>query len=63
VVFVLLYHKGLVPFSVLAASSIAQDGHAVLPLLAYAVRDVVYVKLYTASVGLVVGLVLLGLRL
>lgn len=62
-VFVWLFADGLIPFSVLAASSIAQDGHAVLPLLAYAVKDVVYVKVYTAVVGLVVGLVLLALNL
>ena len=62
-VFILLYAKGLIPFSVLAASSIAQDGHGVLPLLAYAVKDAVYVKVYTAIVGLVVGLILLALGL
>jgi len=62
-VFVWLFADGLIPFSVLAASSIAQDGHAVLPLLAYAVKDVAYVKVYTAIVGLVVGLVLLALKL
>jgi hypothetical protein len=62
-VFVLLYAKGLIPFSVLAASSIAQDGHGVLPLLAYAVKDAVYVKVFAASVGLVVGLTLAVLGL
>ena len=62
-VFVWLFADGLIPFSVLAASSIAQDGHAVFPLLAYAVKDVAYVKVYTAIVGLVVGLVLLALKL
>ena len=62
-VFVWLFADRLIPFSVLAASSIAQDGHAVLPLLAYAVKDVVYVKVYTAVVGLVVGFVLLALNL
>jgi hypothetical protein len=58
-VFVLFYAKGLIPFSVLAANSIAQDGHGVLPLLAYSVKDAAYVKVYAALVGLVVGLILL----
>ena len=63
VVFVLLFAEGLIPFSVLAASSIAQDGHGVLPLLAYAPKDVAYVKAYTSAVGLAVGLLLLALGL
>jgi hypothetical protein len=63
VVFVLLFAEGLIPFSVLAASSIAQDGHGVLPLLAYAPKDVAYVKFYTSAVGLAVGLLLLALGL
>ncbi len=62
-IFVFLFAEGLVPFSVLAASSIAQDGHGVLPLLAYAPKDVVYVKIYASAVGLVVGLGLLALGL
>ena len=62
-VFVLLFAKGVVPLSVLAASSIAQDGHGVLPLLAYSVKDAVYVKLFAAVAGLVIGLILLGLGL
>jgi hypothetical protein len=62
-VFVVLYAKSLIPFSVLAASSIAQDGHGVLPLLAYSVKDAAYVKVYTAIVGLVVGVILLLLGL
>jgi len=61
VVFVMLYAKGMIPFSVLAASSIAQDGHGILPLLAYALKDAALVKVFTAGLGLVVGLLLLGL--
>jgi hypothetical protein len=63
VVFVLLFAEGLIPFSVLVASSVAQDGHGVLPLLAYAPKDVAYVKVYTSAVGLAVGLALLALGL
>lgn len=62
-VFVVLFAKGLIPFSVLAASSVAQDGHGVLPLLAYSVKDAVYVKVFAAAVGLTVGLILMGFGL
>jgi hypothetical protein len=62
-IFVMLFAKGLIPFSALATSSIAQDGHGVLPLLAYAVKDAVYVKVFAAAIGLAMGLILLGLRL
>jgi hypothetical protein len=34
-VFVTLYAQGLIPFSILLANSIVQDGHGMLPLLAY----------------------------
>ena len=63
VVFVLLFAEGLIPLSVLVASSVAQDGHGVLPLLAYAPKDVAYVKVYTSAAGLAVGLVLLAMGL
>jgi len=33
-VFLTLYTQGAVPFSVLLASSVVQDGHGMLPLLA-----------------------------
>jgi hypothetical protein len=62
-VFVLLFAKGLIPFSVLAASSLAQDGHGVLPLLAYSVKDATYVKIFTAIIGLAVGMILLAIGL
>jgi len=62
-VFVFLFARGLVPFSALAASSVAQAGHGLLPLLAYAPRDAVLVKVLTSAVGLLVGLALLALGL
>ncbi|GAJ24661.1 unnamed protein product, partial [marine sediment metagenome] len=38
-IFVMLYAKGMIPFSILLASSIVQDGHGMLPLLSYTVKD------------------------
>ncbi|NIS22911.1 selenocysteine protein, partial [candidate division KSB1 bacterium] len=43
-VFVMMFANGLIPFSVLLASSIAQDGHGLLPLLSYTVRDTFLIK-------------------
>lgn len=53
--FVTLFATGTVPFSVLLASSISQDGHACLPLLAESKRGFLKVKLINVAVALAVG--------
>ena len=55
-IFVTLYAEGMIPFSILLASSIAQDGHGSLPLLAESKRGFLYVKFVNMLVALVVGL-------
>lgn len=55
-VFLTLYTQDVVPFSVLLASSIVQDGHGMLPLLADSRRDFLLVKAINLVVGLGVGL-------
>ncbi|HDL17965.1 MAG TPA: selenocysteine protein [Bacteroidetes bacterium] len=54
-IFVMLFAKGAIPFSVLLTSSISQDGHGVLPLLSYSVRDTVHVKTYNLLISLLAG--------
>ncbi|MEX2115813.1 MAG: putative manganese transporter [Bacteroidota bacterium] len=54
-VFVMLYVKGTIPFGILLASSIVQDGHGMLPLLAHSRRDFFIVKLINLGVGLLLG--------
>ncbi len=54
-VFVLLFASGSIPFSILLASSIVQDGHGSLPLLAESRRSFVIVKLLNMLTGLLVG--------
>lgn len=54
-VFVVMYAHGIVPFSILLTSSIVQDGHGMLPLFSYTVRDSVYIKLFNLIFALVVG--------
>lgn len=53
--FVTLFATGTVPFSVLLASSISQDGHASLPLLAENKRSFVKAKIINILVALVFG--------
>jgi len=61
-VFVTLFAQGVIPFSVLVASSVVQDGHGMLPLLAESPREFVKVKVVNALAGLLLGggMLLLG---
>jgi hypothetical protein len=55
-VFLTLYTQGVIPFSVLLASSVVQDGHGMLPLLADSRWDFFRVKTINLAVGLLLGL-------
>ncbi|MBN2505758.1 MAG: arsenic efflux protein [Verrucomicrobia bacterium] len=54
-IFVTLFAQGLIPFGILLASSIVQDGHGMLPLLAHSRRGFVGVKLVSFIAGLLIG--------
>ena len=54
-IFVTLYAAGIVPFPVLLASSISQDGHASIPLLAESKSAFLKAKLLNCFVALVCG--------
>jgi len=56
---VMLYAAANVPVSILVVSSIVQDGHGMLPLLAHSWRDFLKVK----AVNLVAGLLVAGVLL
>jgi hypothetical protein len=56
-VFLTLYTQGLVPFSVLLASSIVQDGHGMLPMLADSRLDFIKIKGINFVLGLGIGLI------
>lgn len=55
-VFSTFYAQGIVPFVVLLTSSIVQDGHGMLPLLAHSRKQFFLVKAINLFVGLAVGL-------
>lgn len=54
-IFVTLFAAGSIPFSVLLAGSVSQDGHGMLPLLAESKRGFIAVKLVNILVALLVG--------
>jgi len=55
-IFVTLFASGTIPFGILLASSIAQDGHGALPLLAVSNRGFITLKVINIIVGFAVGL-------
>jgi hypothetical protein len=54
-IFVMMYAQGLIPFSVLFTTSFVQDGHGMLPLLSYSLKDSVLIKVFNLTFGLAVG--------
>lgn len=54
-IFVTMFAGGLIPFSVLLASSISQDGHASLPLLAETKMGFLKAKIINAAVAAALG--------
>lgn len=61
-VFVTLYAQHAIPFGVLLASSIVQDGHGMLPVLAHSRRAFLAVKAVNFTIGFGVGAAALLLR-
>ena len=60
---VVMFSKGLIPFSVLLANSIIQDGHGLLPIMGFSISDAIKIKAYNFIFGLILGLILLGVGL
>jgi len=60
-IFVMMYAQGIVPFSVLLTTSFVQDGHGMLPLLSYSLKDSVLIKVFNLIFGLLVGGVLFAM--
>jgi hypothetical protein len=56
-IFVSLYAAGVVPFPVLLASCISQDGHASIPLLAESRRSFLWAKAINCMAAIIAGLI------
>jgi hypothetical protein len=54
-IFVTRFAAGVVPFPVLLASSISQDGHSSIPLLAESKKSFLWAKLINCLVALAAG--------
>ncbi|MBW1676706.1 MAG: hypothetical protein JRF30_05050 [Deltaproteobacteria bacterium] len=54
-IFVMMYAQGLVPFSVLFTTSFVQDGHGMLPLLSYSIKDSILIKVFNLAFGIAIG--------
>lgn len=54
-IFVMLFLQGNIPFAVLLANSIAQNGHAGIPLMTQSKRNFLIMKGTTMAIGLVIG--------
>ena len=54
-IFVTLFAAGTIPFGILLASSISQDGHGMLPLLAESKKGFVVVKIINMIFAFIVG--------
>lgn len=57
IIFVTMFASGMLPFPVLLANSISQDGHACLPLLAENKRSFIWAKLLKSVIALAVGFI------
>ena len=56
-IFVTLFAQGTIPISILLASSVSQDGHGMLPLLAESKKGFFAVKLVNVIVALLTGII------
>jgi len=54
-----MFANGIVPFSVLLTSSMVQDGHGILPLFSYSVKDALMIKIFNFVSTIATGLPLL----
>jgi hypothetical protein len=59
-IFTTLFAAGALPFGILVANSVVQDGHGMLPMLAYSRRHFIIIKSVDACVALVVGAAMLA---
>ncbi|MCF7886233.1 MAG: arsenic efflux protein [Candidatus Marinimicrobia bacterium] len=54
-IFVTFFAEGMLPFPILLASSIVQDGHGMLPMLAESRKNFIHIKLINLAVGIIIG--------
>ena len=60
-IFVTLFSQGTIPFSILLANSISQDGHGMLPLLGESKKAFILIKGIKVIIALIIGFAAFGL--
>jgi hypothetical protein len=55
IIFATMFASHIIPFSVLLANSIVQDGHSAIPLLAESRKSFIYAKILNALIALTIG--------
>ena len=55
IIFTILFAKGHIPFSILIANSIVQDGHGLLPILSCSIKDALSIKIVKIIIGAIFG--------
>ena len=60
---IVMFSKGMIPFSVLLANSIIQDGHGLLPIMGFSINDAIKIKTFNFIFGLAIGIILLMIGL
>jgi hypothetical protein len=58
-IFIFMFSDGLIPFSVLLTSSMVQNGHGLIPLLSYSVKNTLIIKGFNVLYGLIVGIIVM----
>lgn len=56
-IFIFLFANGIIPFSILLANSIVQDGHGAIPLLAESRKSFFAMKAINILIGFIVGII------
>lgn len=57
-IFITLFAEEMIPFSVLFTSTFVQDGHGMLPMLSFSMKDSVFLKSVNLVTGILIGIIL-----
>lgn len=60
-IFIILFAQGSIPFSILFTNAIVQDGHGLLPIMGFSMRDTLLVKSFKFVLALALGATLFSL--
>ncbi|MGQ9706214.1 MAG: putative manganese transporter [bacterium] len=56
IIFTILFVNGALPFSILIANSVVQDGHGLLPIVSSSIKDALSIKIIKIIIGVIIGI-------